>query len=320
MAEKTRETEAEQAARRAEAASRAAADVLRKHHEVSLCESVVKHGWRPSLAGMASAVVVLATVAGGLVYVLKPPVAEPIPGSWMSPDRSFALLPPDNWIAAGPASLDKVTGDAGLKASEWVRRLVGHDRTVAAFLKLVGERDSFPALVVGSRPGKALPDASFRAAAPIDLSSGLAGLFDSVVVDSVRDAVVDGLPAVIVSAVGQKRTLVAPAETVYREVEGGYEVDGRTEEQWAVRKVRFVQHVIAGPDSVFDLTLAADDAEIHRVDIPMQRVVASFRSLKRPPLLPDEMRQLVIGAAAVVIAGLVSYLALAVRALVKSGR
>jgi hypothetical protein len=318
MVDEDKNAAKEEAEKRAEAASRAAAEVLRKHKEVSGREPVSGHRWRPSFLGMASAFVVLATIAGGLVYVLKPPVAEPAPGSWLSPDRSFALLPPENWIAADRASLDKVSGDAGLRPPEWLRRLVGNE-SVVAFLKLVGEREPFPALVVASRPGEAVSAASLRATAPVDLSAGLGGLFDSVAIESVRDSMLDGLPAVIVSAVGQKRTLLAPAETVYREVEGGYVVDGRTEEQWAVRKVRFVQHLIAGPDRVFCLTLGADDAGAHRVEIPIQKVVASFRSLKRPPLLSDHTRQLVVGAAAVVMAGLVLYLLLAVRTIFGRG-
>jgi hypothetical protein len=299
--------EAKVTAEQSAAAARAVIALTRRERETRDRSSPVSGVWRPSLVAMAFAALSLAAIVGAVFYIQLPPTVPPAPGSWSSEAGRFAVRPPDSWVQATSfAALEEIKKGGAVKAPEWVSRAMIRGIPAVAFVKVAGETDPFPSITVSAIPAPSTAlDSEDRRALPTAFAAGLSGLFDAITPDAAVPTTLDGLPALLVTATGQRKTLVTAAATVYREVDGGYEVAGRSDEQWAVRKVRFAHYLVAGHERRYHLTLAAEEGQFHRLDLTFQALTGSFRALVRPPLLPTAFRQLVLsaaGAAGLVIA------------------
>ena len=311
--------EAHVSAEKVAAAVKAVQAVSRQERESRDIASPVRDGWRPSIAGLVIAFLLLAGMIFAVVFIQLPPKVPAAPGSWVSEQGGFALRPPENWaIVASPEAFDETRKAAGGKAPEWLARQFASEPPTVAFLKVAGEAEPFPALAIRAVPGTETGlDSDQQRTAAFLFGAGLGGLFDAVDVEEPRPIAVDGLPAALIAAEGRRKVLVTAAETVYREVDGAYEVAGRSEEQWAVRKVRFMHYVVAGQGHLFQITLAADAAQFHRFEIPLQNVLGTFRALTRPPLLKPEFRELVLSTVGAFAFIILAYLVLGIGALVR---
>jgi hypothetical protein len=259
---------------------------------------------------MLAAFLAIASLSLLELYVLKPPANPVVPGSVTAGDGSFSVKQPAGWTAFSPVHVEEVTKAFGGKLPETLRRVLGpKPAPAAAFMRDAPADEVTPSIVIRVLQTETPPiSEQLKHDAARVLNETFKDMFDWFTPGQAQVTAIDGMQALQVSARAGRKFLKTPSEPVLREVEGGYEVVGRTEEEWKTVKGHFSHYTVRGYGATFLIMLATDEDMLFQHQEAFKTVLDSFRAARRPPLLDSALLQLFIGGGTVATLILLLYL------------
>jgi hypothetical protein len=254
-------------------------------------------GEPPSVRNLSVAALTFAVFLGVTVLVLAPGANPPVAGSWESPDRSFAVKPPPEWVVVTPSNLGDAAKAFGGRLPEGLR-LSFESKTppVVGFAKFVPGAEIVPAIFVRT-VAQEMPEINDRAKREVAkvFKEGSKGVFDAFAIEEPQVVQVDGLEALMLTSRSSKKVRVAESKPIERPGRRGKIERDHTPEEWRTYRIASLHYAIPGNGRTFLVNINTDETHAAQYRPDLQAAMESFRVLWRPVPLGPISRPAFIG-------------------------
>jgi hypothetical protein len=221
------------------------------------------------------------------------------PGSYVSQQHRFALYPPPDWVLLTRENMAAIMEEYGASFPKALRPLLQQNKNMAAAFFQVGEAAGqfAPSANVVVIEGTIPPiDDAAREEAARELARVYEPVLEDYRQESVEITEADGLTALEIVSVGTLEFKVADAQYDYVENEWGWRQREKVaDEEFARRTFRFRQVLVPGKKRAYVLTFTALDRRWEESADAFQRILDSFRVLKRPARFSPVLNGAIIG-------------------------